>query len=684
MSMTRRAVAMSLMALGGGHAYAENRAFVVAVPAGLPAWMDIVVDDLANDLNHALEVPVMRAASTSARADLRLQISQDAAHPPSEHPGDLAKILPGDEAFVVHSVRDGQGHRTLLIASATPEGLRRGVYAFCRHALAVDPTYHFTDLPRPKKSLAQVKAFTGRDAGPAFRHRGWFVNDEDLLTEWAPPSGKRFNDYPFYNDVPALSTVDQVAETAARLGMNFIIPASLVNIFNPDEAALLDTAQKRGLAVSQHHVEPVGVSAFTYKAYWKAKGQDPLFSFWSERERMIEVWAASIERWSRRDTIWALGLRGAGDRPLWLSDPSIPRDDATVGRLISDAIATQRALIRKANPDKPQTLTTVMWAEGAALLAGGHLEIPDDVTVIFSDNSPGAKMQADFAMPRAASKTYGVYYHQQLWSSGPHLAQAVPPRVTRQVIDQVRRTGANTLALVNCSNVREFTLGLTLLSDQLNLSTASSTIVSLCSAWYGKRHGPTVAGLYDQLFAAYVTDPGDPTRQLFLDGHLKQMGTRLIGDLNGGQTTGHQAPREDTDAVRLWAAKSLSSMLAVEPSGENLALLRTQQVRFQRTAAAARAVLPHLPARQSALLKSNILAQAELMAGLSDWVLELARARGENARSGLENALRAIEKANAAKALAAEGRFADWYRGDRKMNIGGLVAATAQRLAALG
>ena len=49
-----------------------------------------------------------------------------------------------------------------------------------------------------------------------------------------------------------------VLETAVRLGINLIIPASFVDIHNPPEENLIRMAVERGLYVSQHHVEPLG------------------------------------------------------------------------------------------------------------------------------------------------------------------------------------------------------------------------------------------------------------------------------------------------------------------------------------------------------------------------------------------------------------------------------------------
>ena len=49
-------------------------------------------------------------------------------------------------------------------------------------------------------------------------------------------------------------------------------------------------AARRGLYLSMHHIEPLGVSAFTYENYWAERGQEPLFSYYSEPAKVEEVW----------------------------------------------------------------------------------------------------------------------------------------------------------------------------------------------------------------------------------------------------------------------------------------------------------------------------------------------------------------------------------------------------------
>ena len=48
----------------------------------------------------------------------------------------------------------------------------------------------------------------------AVRYRGWFINDEDLLTGFELPDKKREVDYPFYHTVVSDSLMKKAVEAA--------------------------------------------------------------------------------------------------------------------------------------------------------------------------------------------------------------------------------------------------------------------------------------------------------------------------------------------------------------------------------------------------------------------------------------------------------------------------------------
>ena len=99
----------------------------------------------------------------------------------------LEKLAPGFgdglkgkwEAYRVENV----GSR-LIIAGSDERGTMFGLYAFIEQYLGVDPLYFWASRPpQPRATLAWDSVELG-SGEPTFRYRGWFINDEDLLTEW--------------------------------------------------------------------------------------------------------------------------------------------------------------------------------------------------------------------------------------------------------------------------------------------------------------------------------------------------------------------------------------------------------------------------------------------------------------------------------------------------------------------
>ena len=169
-----------------------------------------------------------------------------------------------DESFSISC--DG---KKITLSANTYLGTVWGIYTFSERILGVHPCYLFNDLPIEKKTVLEIKPFQMQDAPSHVGFRGFFINDEDLLTDWKEGGGMRLIDYPWYKTTVAPKVMDAVVETALRLRLNLVIPASFLDIDNPPEKALADCVARRGIYLSQHHIEPLGLScAFRSRVSW--------------------------------------------------------------------------------------------------------------------------------------------------------------------------------------------------------------------------------------------------------------------------------------------------------------------------------------------------------------------------------------------------------------------------------
>lgn len=373
----------------------------------------------------------------------------------------------------VYKIKDGK----IFFFGAGDLGVIWAIYTFSERELNIPPYYFFDGIQIKNKSVLSLENKIVSEY-PYTRFRGWFINDEDLLSGFMN-KGERKIDYFFYKKVIDPALMERVVETALRYRMNLLIPSTLVDIENPAEAALLDVAAKRGMFISQHHIEPLGVSHYGMRDFMEANGYDEKnISFITNREGMEAAWRHYAKKWAQYPrVVWQLGLRGNSDVPVWASDKNVGSSDEERGALISDAIFTQYNIIKETVRGEIYTSMTV-WMESANLLAKGVLNLPEDTIVVFSDIGASQMYGEDFfSVPRVEGRRYGVYYHTAYWNVGPHLAECVIPQKMDYCYSLARDTQADYYSVLNVANVKEFTFSifinsaLTWYGATLNLST---------------------------------------------------------------------------------------------------------------------------------------------------------------------------------------------------------------------
>jgi hypothetical protein len=459
--------------------------------------------------------------------------------------------------------------------------------------------------------------------------------------------------------------------------MNLIIPASFVDIRNPAEERLVADAARRGLFVSQHHIEPLGVSGFGFANYWRDRGEEVPFSFVRHRDKFAAIWRDYARRWARYAprVVWQLGLRGVADRPVWASDPAVPKSAADRGRLISEAMAMQATIVREVDPRKNPPMTATLWMEGSELHRQGHLTFPPGVCVVFADNSPGWSLPRDFhEAEREPGRPYGLYYHHQLWGSGPHLVQAVSPQRTHAIFEQVLKTGATHYAILNAGNVREFVLGLDASAGMLR-DFDSFDPERFLTSWFTRHFSPEAERAeqcYRQFFDSFVDEQG---RRRMLDGETLHTGRRFLNAV-----------------FRRLRAKERRIVHRPDVVRRRLATVREQRTALEAAGEAAPDVRDRLTGKQRQFFQANFMAQRGVLLGLLRWLeanlqagLALNDGDHDAALSHLEEAQSAFADIRRAQALVLQAeRWRHWYRGDRKMNLARARKLTAEVLAFVG
>lgn len=346
----------------------------------------------------------------------------------------------------------------IIISADSYLGTMWGIYTFSEKYLGVDPCYIFNDLEIEKREALEVELIDMEEKPKGFGFRGVFINDEDLLTGWKDGGGIRYLDFSWYGLTVDKSVIELVVETILRLKLNLVIPASFLDIDNPPEKLLADCVAERGIFLSQHHLEPLGVSAFTFENYCKRYHKTGEFSYLKCPELMDEVWNFYAEKWSQYDNVvWQIGLRGKGDRPVWNEDIPTDEDLREYGKFISCAMACQKDIVLKATEGRAKYFTSTLWMEGSTLMEKGVIDVPQGTIMVFADTGPNQMYSPDFYnVPRLENVNYGIYYHLQYYCCGPHLAPQTGLDKLYYNVKLAKENGDSSYFIVNASNIREF------------------------------------------------------------------------------------------------------------------------------------------------------------------------------------------------------------------------------------
>lgn len=581
----------------------------------------------------------------------------------------------------------GAEGENLLICGSDRRGTMWGVYDFCERYLGVDPMYFWADNPPQTRESLCIEPVDFVSEPATFRFRGFFLNDEDLLTEWLNGGGKRYVDYPYYHQVTHQEVIEKVLETMLRLRQNLVMPASLLDIDNPAEENLVRMSSERGLFVSQHHVEPLGVSHFAWENYWRKQGKEVAPSFVSNPGAFEEIWTYYVRKWAQYDNIiWQLGLRGRGDRPVWVNDPDAPESMAARGKLISDALTKQVEILKRV-VGEDFIATATLWMEGSELHEEGYLEFPQNTIIVFADHGSTQMMLDDFfETGRELGREYGVYHHVAFWAAGPRLVAGTSLDKLYFNYKNAVEKGDTAYSILNVGNLREFPLGAEAVA-RMTWAFDSFDPDAYLDAWLARHFGAgavePVRELYRAFMDAYykLDNRLIEGQQVLLDGMVRLQGLKLLDMLLQGKM-----PSDGLEALGKW--RKVYAGPAADASPE-------VYVSFYKKALAEglanwRAVyglaFGALPAAQTQFYVDHFVVQLEIIMGLYAWCYHLCLAAeaslaGEAIIPHVERAVFAMQELLMDRKKAEHGKWANWYRGDKKMNLPELLEKTRALLA---
>ncbi len=549
------------------------------------------------------------------------------------------------EAFRITAAKPG-----VALAGADMRGTIYAIYEFSRRYLGVDPFHYWTDHAPAKKTALRLAASTNLQVPPpVFRYRGWFINDEDLLTGWTPatPGGTGI----------ALETWDHIFEALLRLRGNMVVPGTFIFSDEPQVRA----AAERGLIITQHHIEVLGTNT------WRWPTDQP-YSFAQQPQLLINAWRNSVQGYlPQQEVIWTVGYRGRHDRAFWEDDKSIAPTDEARAQAIRAAIDKQMELVRAARKS-PYFLMNA-WMESVPFIRKGLLKLPEGVTLVWPDNGHGVIRDEG-----TIAKGQGVYYHTAMHNSlANQLTEMVPLERIERELGRAARVGATEYLLVNVSDVRPYPMT-TRAVMEIGVRGTDWKADEYLARWCREEFGEKAAEVLPDYYQAYFSAPGrygKAEHQTLADNAYHNFARMLLAGLMEGDTKLAEALKRRPNWVPYLdlenAERYTSEAAARWAVAEDLA----------------RKAAPLVPASRRQFFQSHVQTQLDIHLHSNAALRLTAEAWGDRAHAAekLALAVEELKKVVASMRASEYGQWAGFYKDDRFVDVKKTLAMAEAALA---
>ena len=317
------------------------------------------------------------------------------------------------EQYIIDARPEGQ----LVIAGSDRRATIYGIYELSRQ-IGVSPWYYWADVPVEHHDRLFVKSGTYTDGEPAVRWRGLFLNDEaPCLTSWVKNTfGTGYGGHDFY---------EKVFELILRLKGNMLWPAMWGWAFYADDPQNSKTADEMGVIIGTSHHEPM---ARNHQEYARNRQQWGAWNYQTNKEKLDQFFREGIERMKGTDDIVTIGMRGDGDEAM---------SDKTDTRLMERIVENQRKIIKQVT-SRPAKETPQVWAlyKEVQDYYDAGFRVPDDVTVLVSDDNWGDIRRVPNAEERRRKGGWGIYYHVD-YVGAPRNTKWINVTQTQQMFEQL-------------------------------------------------------------------------------------------------------------------------------------------------------------------------------------------------------------------------------------------------------
>lgn len=251
---------------------------------------------------------------------------------------------------------------------------------------------------------------------------------------------------------------------------------------------------------------------------------------------------------------------------------------------------------------------------------------------------------------------------------------------------------------MNVSNIREFPLALE--SSAVMLWTiddfdAKQYLENWCTRRFPLAY-KTAFAAYRQFFDSYELVQG---RQLpgYLDGQQRIRALAILKELEQqlDYPDAYRKKQEESSSSNIHSDAFYKSLSDMDPASRFpldtiLMQVKRQLAHLVEAEQLAETALSDLEGVSKDFFEANLLAQINILSGIGQWLeycIYAKQAADKNdwstAKQALKQALLAFDTIKKGQQLASNGKWQDWYKGDKKMNLPSAEAQTKLLLSKL-
>ncbi|MET0622937.1 MAG: glycosyl hydrolase 115 family protein [Pyrinomonadaceae bacterium] len=400
------------------------------------------------------------------------------------------------ESFLIATVKDPlPGVRLgLVVAGSDRRGTAFGVYELSQ-AAGVSPWHWWADVTPSRRRALFVAAGVRRAGPPSVKYRGVFLNDEDWgLQPWA---AKTFE--PETGDIGP-KTYARLFELLLRLKANTVWPAmhEVTRAFNAN-ARNREVADDYAVVMGSSHAEPM---LRNNVSEWEAKPEE--FNYLTNPDGVRRYWEQRVRENGRFENLYTLGMRGIHDSAM-----QGPKSQPERVKLLEQIFADQRAMLAR-HVDKDVTRVPQVFVPYKEVLADHRrgLKVPDDVTVVYTDDNFGYIRSFPAADERGRVGGFGVYYHvsylgrplSYLW------LETTPPALVREEMSKAYRNGARQFWVLNVGDLKpaeavtEFFMRMAWDAPRWRRDGQREFLKTWAAREFGAAHAEEVASVLDEFY----------------------------------------------------------------------------------------------------------------------------------------------------------------------------------------